>query len=202
MKRRSLILAPLLASAQQPTAADRIRSIQPEEDRKLAQFAAGIEAQARAPVAEVVRLAQAGDAREQARLVLSELGELAAGSILRSIASSTVEHRKWALTEVLEGEMRFRARIAAALDPLFDARDAVPGRRGRERAAPPSRLCDELYIAAVRFAGSVADLDAHLGRMDRFRQLPEAMRDAEIRKFRQSRLWQTLVEEGRDQKKA
>lgn len=202
MKRRSLIFAPLLASAQQPTAADRIRGIKPEEDRKLAQAAAGIEAQARAPVEEVVRLAQSADAREQARLVLSELGELAAGSILKSVESSTAEHRKWALTEVLEGEMRFRARIAAALDPLFDSRDPVPGRRGRERAVPPSRLCDELYIAAVRFAGSIAGMEAHLARMERFRQLPQAMRDAEIRKFRLSPAWQLLVEEGRDQKKA
>ncbi|MBX9602786.1 MAG: hypothetical protein K2X35_17415 [Bryobacteraceae bacterium] len=202
MKRRSLVLAPLMAAAQQPSAVERIRGLKPEEGRKLTQAAAEIEKQARSQVEELVKLAQSAETREQARMVLSELGELAAGSLLKSIASAPVEYRKWALTEALEGELRFRARVAAALDPLFDARDQAPGRRGRERSGAASRICDELYVAAVRFADQATELDEHFARMERFRQLPEGLKDVEIRRFRQSKAWRRLVEEGRTQEKA
>ena len=95
----------------------------------------------------------AGAADEQlavkARTLAGELEELAVGALLSAGPPVAPAEAAWRVRTATAATVALRARVAAHLRSLLSDRRLVPLPKGVEGLAhaPPSRICDEAYVA-------------------------------------------------------
>jgi hypothetical protein len=151
----------------------------------------------RASGAAVAAVWQSGNPglRQKARLVLNEMEEAALYPLLKTQGRLDPAEQVWQMTMVVETIAELRKSAAAMLDrQLTNKQPApLPVMPGAEGQNPPRRVCDEAYVQMSALIAADPKSDAFLSRMRQFAGQPEAARDAEIRRARQSAAWHALL---------
>lgn len=151
----------------------------------------------RASAAGVAAVWQKGDPalRQKARLVLNEMEEAALDPLMNAQGSLDPAEQVWRMTMVVETIGDLRKSAAAMLDRQLSNKQPAPlaAMIGAEGHEPPRRVCDAAYVQMSALTAPDAKSEAFLARMRQFSGQPEATRDAEIRRARQSAAWRALV---------
>jgi hypothetical protein len=165
-----------------------------------AALARDVRATASALPAEAVRLAGAGPAiAPRARMLVSQLEELAAGPLLGAPASPDPSTEVWMIGAATAAAVNLRGRVAQRLQPMLADRRLLAGPPPDPRVEEPvrpRRVCDEAY-ALLRELVNVAEGRSALV-MDRwaFERLPESERDAEIARVQGGAAFARLLDDG------
>jgi len=152
--------------------------------------------EARAPAISIVEVWLRGDpaSREKARAVLNDMEEAALNPLWNVKTPLAPEDQVWRMTMVVEtvGDLR-RSAAGMLAQQLSNKQPApVPTAEGVEEREPPRRVCDEAYMLMSRLVANDPQSEDFLLRMRQFVHLPEARRDAEIQRARQSVVWRQL----------
>lgn len=154
--------------------------------------------EARAPASSVVGVWLGGDpaSREKARAVLNDMEEAALNPLLNVKPQLVPEDQVWRMTMVVETVSDLRRSAAAMLaQQLSNKQPApVPMPEAVEEREPPRRVCDEAYLLMSRLVAANPQSEDFVLHMRQFVQLPEARRDAEIQRARQSAAWRSLIQ--------
>jgi hypothetical protein len=194
---RWMALLPLLAAAtaQQQDVAQQIQQL--ASPGKAEALGAKLLREARGPGATVAAVWQSGDAaaRQNARTVLNEMEEAAIPPLLSANGNLAADDQVWRMTMVVDTLADLRKNAAALLDRQLMNRQAAPraSMPGAEESEASRRVCDEAYIQMSRLMAVDPKSEAFLLRMRQFRRMPEAGRDAEIRRARQAVGWRGLL---------
>lgn len=152
--------------------------------------------QSRSPAAEVATVWQTGDpaVRRNARLVLNEMEEAALDPLLKAKGNLDPMEQVWRMTMVVETIGELRKSAAAMLDRELSNKQtaALPSMVGAEDSEPGRRVCDEAYVQMSRLLAANPESEAFVLKMHQFRRMPDAGRDAEIQRARQSAAWRSL----------
>lgn len=197
---KSIALLPLawIFAAQQapvpPDIAQQIRQL--TSPGRAEALGAKLLKESRAPAAAATAVWQTADpaVRQNARIVLNEMEEAALNPLLKATGNLDPAEQVWRMTMVVETIDQLRKSAAAMLDRQLSNKQPapLPSTVGAEERSPRRRVCDAAYIL---MSGLLADRhsEAFLLRMRQFSQMPEAGRDAEIQRARQSAAWRALL---------
>jgi hypothetical protein len=151
----------------------------------------------RAPGAAAATTWQTGDpaARRNARIVLNEMEEAALDPLLKANGNLDPAGQVWRMTVVVGTIADLRKSAAAMLDRQLSNKQAapLPSMVGAEEREPPRRVCDEAYVQMSRLIAADSQGEGFVLKMNQFRRMPEAGRDAEIQRARQSPGWRSLL---------
>jgi hypothetical protein len=133
--------------------------------------------------------------RDKARAVLNDMDEAALDALLKAKGTVPPDEQVWRMTMIVDTLRDFRRAAARALvEQLADRRPVPrPEDRTAEERIPAHRVCDEAYIQMNRLAAANPESNDLLLRTREFLGLPEARRDAEIQRARQSAAWLNLL---------
>ena len=193
---RWIALLPLAwAAAAQPDIAQQLRQMPSSGGAEA--LGGKLLQESRASALSVAAAWQSGDPalRQKARLVLNEMEEAALNPLLNAKGSIDPAEQVWRMTMVVETIGDLRRSAAAMLDRQLGNKQpaplpAIPGAEGHD---PARRICDEAYIQMSALTAADPKSEAFLARMRQFGGQPEAARDAEIRRARQSAAWRALL---------
>ncbi len=153
--------------------------------------------QSRAPGAAVAAVWETGDpaVRKNARTVLNEMEEGALNPLLKAREGLDPAEQIWRMTMVVETIDHLRKSAAVMLDRQLGNKQPapLPSMVGAEGHDPPRRVCDEAYVQMSRLIAADPQSQAFILRTNQFRHLPDAAKDAEIQRARQSAAWQSLL---------
>jgi len=154
--------------------------------------------QSREAAAAAAALWQTGDpaVRKNARIVLNEMEEAALDPLLKAKGNLEPAEQIWRMTMVVETVGDLRKSAAVLVDRQLDNQQAAPRASipGAEERSPARRVCDEAYVLMSRLTAADPQSEAFLLRMTQFNRMLPAVRDAEIRRVRQSMVWRTLIQ--------
>jgi hypothetical protein len=153
--------------------------------------------ESRAPAAAAAAVWQTGDqaVRTNARIVLNEMEEAALDPLLKANGNLEPNEQVWRMTMVVETIGDLRKSAAVMLDRQLSNKQAapLPSMVGAEGHDPPRRVCDAAYVQMSRLTAADPHSEAFVLRMRQFERMPEAGRDAEIQRARQSAGWRNLL---------
>jgi hypothetical protein len=194
---RWMALLPLVAvsTAQQQDVAQQIQQL--SSPGRAEALGAKLLQEARGPGAAVAAVWQTGDAaaRQNARAVLNEMEEAAIHPLMSANGNLAPDEQVWRMTMVVDSLADLRKNAAALLDRQLTNKEPAPrpSMPGAEESEASRRVCDEAYIQMSRLMAVDPQSEAFLLRMRQFRRMPEAGRDSEIHRARQSAAWRSLL---------
>jgi hypothetical protein len=103
-------------------------------------------------------------------------------SLLSAGPAASVSEDAWRIATAAAAAVALRARVAAHLRSLLTDKRLVPLARGLEGLAhaPPSRICDEAYVALRELVNVEESRGAFTLDRRTFLRLPDEEKDAEI----------------------
>lgn len=179
----------------QTTVVDQIKKLPSPEGAPALATKLLQESRSAAAAAVTVWIGSDPASREKARAVLNEMEEVALRPLLNASGKLTAQDQVWRMTMVVETLGDLRRDAAGMLNrqltnkQLVPEHKATPGVEGRE---PPRRVCDEAYMLMSQLVAASPGSEDFLLRMRQFLQLPEARRDVEIQRARESAAWRSL----------
>jgi len=156
---------------------------------------------ARAPVRAAVEQWVTNPAQAaKARTVLGELEELAFVPLTERGDPADPRQRVWLLRTAGRSHSEFRAKLVAMITRMLEDRRRPAPRpssetKPEESTAPSAipRVCDEAYLAHRQLLNFAESTEDYAATENAFLALPEAKRDEEIQRLKQSRTWRNLV---------
>lgn len=162
-------------------------------------FVAAAMAEARFGAATAVSLMRSDDAElaVKAESFVRSIDELAIQPLLALPVPPDPSQAASYIGLLVEPELELRRKVLVKLDSMLEDRRDVPlevplGPKPEEQAKP-RRVCDEAYVAMRSMIQFGEDLVDQFSDRDRFLGEPEAVRDAAIRRARQSATWQRAL---------
>ncbi len=144
----------------------------------------GVRRDMTALAARAVEIAGAPDEQlaVKARTFVGELEELAVNSLLSAAPATSVAEAAWRIRTAAAAAVALRARVAVHLRSLMADKRLVPLARGLEGLAhaPPSRVCDEAYVALRELVNIEESRGAFTLDRRMFLRLSYEEKDAEI----------------------
>jgi hypothetical protein len=133
----------------------------------------------------------------KAASLLADIDDLAIVPLLDAPELTDVSQRVWLLETVVAAQLELRDKIVTKLEKMLDDKSMVPLPKDTgpvEEPPPPRRVCDEAYVLMRRLVNFDEGKTTHYMNVEAFLNLPNAKKDVEIRKARESRTWTQLVE--------
>jgi hypothetical protein len=148
---------------------------------------------------DVVRLAHSEDKDVQATAsaLLLSLGNLALLPLIDSLATDIPEEYVWDMQTITKLHLDSRGQIAKVLERMLtDTRPVVVGSPFslKEEKPVPRRVCDESYFLLRKLLASEENEEDRMLNEQAFLMLEDKERDAEIKRFLQTKTWISLIE--------
>ncbi len=181
----------------------RIYGLKPNDEAGMASLAHDVVQDARESVRAAVELWQGSDRplSVKAASLLGLIEDLAIAPLTEGPEPPSVEQSIWLLYTVTTAELGLRGKIVRIINRSLDDRRkaSVPKGAGPIEAMPPlPRVCDEGYLQMRRLLNPAESQEQYHANANAFFALPEAQKDAEIRKARASPTWTQLVRTARE----
>ncbi len=182
---------------------ERLRRVDVNSRQDMEQLAEKVEAMSRSIARTAVETWQGPDSSlsDKARHVLVGLEDLSVVPLLDAPLPPDATKKAWMIQQLVAAHQQVQERIISVLDHLLDDTTEIqPDERSRkiEELPPTSRVCDEAYLAMRHLLNLGESDEMSAMTTDAFLHLPDDLKDEEIEKVRNSRLWTQLVEDIED----
>jgi hypothetical protein len=119
--------------------------------------------------------------------------DLAVVPLLEAPKPPSAYGRVLRMTDIVDGQLAVREKTVVLLEKMLDDKSPVPWRTDPvvEEQPAPSRVCDEAYLLLRRLLNTREGRDERLSNARTYLHLPDARKDAEIRKAK-NRVWTNL----------
>jgi len=133
----------------------------------------------------------------QAELMLDTFDELAIRPLAQVSDDLSPGDQSWQLETIVNAELKLRARVLQLLERAMN--EVIPISEFEppgpiEEPIPVRRIRDHAYLLARQLTANES-MDRQIFNEDAFLQMDMVERDAEVKRFRESRTWIDLVED-------
>lgn len=132
---------------------------------------------------------------DKAQRLLGELDEVAIVPLIESERPVSTEKKSWMILQSVEAELALRRKIIAQLNKLLDDRELLPvhSRGPVEQPVPARRVCDHAYLLMRKIVHFGESQEEASVQENLFLNSPEDFKDLQIKKARQSTIWNRAI---------